>query len=55
MAWTAAAQRIVSGSCSHLTRAMLPAYFEYMVAIQGEPSGYSELVYFVAALLYATA
>jgi hypothetical protein len=38
-----------------MLRAVLLAYFVYMIAIQGEPSGYSELVYFFAALLYATA
>jgi O-antigen ligase len=55
MARALRALRYASGGRSHLLRAMLLAYFVYMIAIQGEPSGYSELVYFFAALLYATA
>jgi len=49
------AVRVASTRNAHLLRAMLLAYIVYLVEIQGEPGGYSELLFFSAAFLSAMA
>jgi O-antigen ligase len=49
------ALRHAHGEPAHRLRAMLLAYFVYMIAIQGEPTAYSPILFFYVVLLDATA
>ncbi len=49
------ALKTASGPQAHLLKAVLLAYLVYMIQIQGEPSGYSELLFFAVVLLHSTA